>query len=227
MNKADASVIARTHGWLSGTPSDFQDKVLARCDLLQFAPGTSLYTAGDEAGGLYCVVEGAIKLYLTWPSGEPGLGHVAGPGYWAGDLAALTGRSRRISLTAKTHCHVLRLPRPGLLSLAEEQEGSWRHFVALMSSSLSLTLDIIDALKRDNNTKRVAACIINLAEGATDGPKTIHVSQSELGEIANLSRSRVNDIVSDFERRGWMRRGYARIDVIDISALSSFLNSDL
>ena len=226
MKRAEAFVIAKTNGWLSGTSRNFQDEVLASCDLLQFAPGTSIYNAGDEAGGLFCVVEGAVKLYLTWANGEHGLGHIAGPGFWAGDLAALTGRPRRISLTAKTHCNVLRIPRRDLLKIVEKQEGRWPHFVTLISSSLSLALDIIDALKRDDMRKKVAACIMNLAEGATDGPKKIYVSQSELGEISNLSRGQIHKIIAEFERQGWLRRGYATLEVTHMSALSNFLNSE-
>lgn len=39
--------------WLTGTTADFQDQVLAKCDMLRFGKSDLIYDAGDEASVRY------------------------------------------------------------------------------------------------------------------------------------------------------------------------------
>jgi CRP/FNR family transcriptional regulator, cyclic AMP receptor protein len=223
MDREEASAIVRQRGWLSMTHAEFQDAALAQCELLQFAAGASIYNAGDDTGGLYGVVDGSVGLHLLSPDGELGLGHIGKAGFWTGDLSAVTGRPRRIAISAETSCRLLRLPRTGLMTIVGAQPSAWQHVANLLASNLQLTLDIIDALKRDDPIMRMAATLLNLISGETVGPFTINVSQSGLGAVANMSRGTVNMVTAKLRARGWLEIGYGKLIVTDREALEQFL----
>jgi CRP/FNR family transcriptional regulator, cyclic AMP receptor protein len=224
MDKSIAFGVARKLGWLADMPEELQSEILARCDLVMFAAQDAIYNAGDEPGGLIGVVEGAIWLHLPLPDGEHGLGYIGGPGFWTGDVAAITGRPRHIAVSAASACAVLRLPRASLGAIAERQPLVWRHLAGLVSRNLLLAMDIIGALKRNDPVKRIAATILNLLSSDSLGSSILEVSQSDLAIVANLSRGRANSAIAALERYGWVSRGYGTLEVTNANALSAFVN---
>lgn len=222
MNRAQAIQIIGTIGWLSHTPADFRDEVVARSDLLQFPAGAAIYGMGDMTGGMYGVVSGSMSLFLPAPDGQNDLGHIGRPGFWTGDFAAVTGRARRLSVAARSDCNVLRFPRAAMLAITEKSPAAWTHVMALFALNSLLMMDIIDALKRDDPVARIATTILNLIDSEALGPVSLDIRQSELASIAHLSRATVNVAVADLERRGWLRRGYGALEITDLHALSRF-----
>lgn len=222
MNRTQAADVLRRTGWLSATPGDFRDEVLARCDLLHFAPRESLFAAGDDTGGLFGVAAGSVSVFMPAPAGEMDLGHIGGPGFWTGEFAAVTGARRRVSVSARSDCRVMRLPRASLQAIAQRQPATWSHVTTLLAENLHLALNVIDALKRDDPAERMGRVLLNLV-GDVTGPAKIMARQSELAAIAHLSRTTVNAVMADLERRGWVRQGYGVVEVIDLPALESFV----
>lgn len=225
MEKKNAFEIARKIGWLSGTPEAFQEKILARCELIALPASQSVYGEGDDAGGIFCVIDGSIGLHMHAPNGGPTLGHVCGPGFWAGDLAAATGRPRKIAIRTRSPSWLLRLSRPSLNGIASNDE-TWRHLSRLMAQNYSIALDIISALRRDQPLERVAATILNLMLGFPAKPSVLLVNQSDLGSVARLSRTSVNAALLELERRGWITVGYGSVEILDEDALRDFSHGD-
>ena len=48
------------------------------------------------------------------------------------------------------------------------------------------------------------------------------MAQKDLGEMANVSRPRVNRVLRDFVKNGWISQEYQRIRILDASALREF-----
>jgi len=223
MERNEAFAIASRIGWLSGIPAGDRNDILSRTELLHFKADEAIYNTGDEPGGLFGSVTGSIKIWLLTPNGEHGFVHIGGPGMWVGEAASVTGRSRRLTISAASDCNVLRLPRARLLGLAEEKPGIWRHIAQLASMNMLLAIDVIDALRREDPVQRVAATLLNLTVHSPPGVIAISVTQSDLGAIARLSRSTVNRALTELNRRGWVRLSYATVEVVDMGSLSVFV----
>jgi CRP/FNR family transcriptional regulator, cyclic AMP receptor protein len=223
MERRQAEAFIRSRTWLSQTPPDFQDQMLAKCDLLHFEAGEPVYEAGDEPGGLFGVVEGRIELHLPVHDEGPTLAFIGSPGFWAGDLAAVTGRPRRIAIVAGSDCQLLRLPRAELLRIASNDPTVWRHIAVLLALNLAKAIDTVDALSRSDPAARVAATLLNLVEDDIAGPPIISASQLDLGALARLSRSAVNAALKGLEREGLICRRYNSIEVTDVTALRQFV----
>jgi CRP-like cAMP-binding protein len=215
--------VLRRQGWLSATSRSFQDAVLNRCDLLTVSQGTPVFHAGDEAGGIYGVLDGSVELHLPSSGGAATLAHIAGAGAWFGDLAALRRHHRRFSLVARTQSRLLRLSWPELLRLCTDEPERWRHVAERVAANLSVAIDAIDALRRRDPVERVALKLLALAEGSVSAEQEVSVSQSELAGLACLSRGAVNGALATLESRGLIERRYRGVLVRDAAALTELV----
>lgn len=223
MDRTDALAVARTTGWLAALPPRDREDILSRTELLHFSASEPIYNAGEEAGGLFGVVKGSLKLWLLPHHGEDGLAHISGVGNWVGDVAAVSGRSRRITITAASDCIILRLPRARLLALAEEKPHIWRAVAQLLSINFLLAMDVIDTLRREDPVERLAATLLNLIAHTSSVPAIVGVSQADLGAIARLSRSTVNRSLAELSHRGWVRLKYGSVEIVDVKGLSGMV----
>jgi CRP/FNR family transcriptional regulator, cyclic AMP receptor protein len=202
-------------------PADFQDRLLAACDLLTFEAGRSCFRAGDDSGSTFGVVAGRTELHIALQGDDPTLGYICGPGYWS---AAAIGQRRRLSMIAgPAGCHVLRLSRAEMFRITQHDPAAWRYFAELLAQNLINALNVIDALKRSDPIERLAVTFCNLLEGLSVTQGVVDASQSDLGSLTQLGRSSVNAALSEMESRGLIRRGYASVEIPSVSALRRFI----
>lgn len=225
MRDPDLSVLQQT-GWLAETPGPFRALVLARCLTRTVGPGEALYHVGDEAGGLYGIARGQVGVHGAAQGGAETLFHIVGPGFWTGEFTTLTGKGRIISLMARTAVQVLRLPRTDFLRIAEDDPQAWRHLSLLTVGNNLRTLRVIEALRRDDATDRLAATLVNLGHEQPGSPVVLRLSQDDLGAMARLSRGSVNAALARLEGAGLLRRDYGAITLQDVSALIAYEKAD-
>jgi DNA-binding Lrp family transcriptional regulator len=60
-----------------------------------------------------------------------------------------------------------------------------------------------------------------LIDDNLQGKMEAQASQSDIAELTNLGRTKVNASLKALERRGIIRRGYASIEVTDAQALQA------
>jgi CRP/FNR family cyclic AMP-dependent transcriptional regulator len=83
-----------------------------------------------------------------------------------------------------------------------------------------------------SSSARIAAVLVRLCGarlGQTDEAVSleIDVTQSQLAQMANLSRSAVGSHLEEMEQIGIIRRGYGRMRVTDIDALREAAGVDV
>jgi CRP-like cAMP-binding protein len=222
LTRKQAEAVVRSHGWLSRTSRDFQDLVLAKCDLLRLKPTQNAYEVGDQAGGLFGVARGRVEMHLPAHGLEPTLSYIGGPGYWVGDAAAVSGRPRVLSVIAASHCQLLRLPRAELQRLGAGNPAVWANIAMLLAASTVICISLIDALKRNDPVARVAATLVVLLDDLPNGAAVLDISQSDLASIAHLGRVSVNAALKELQSRGWIRRRYGSIELTKPTALRHF-----
>ena len=171
------------------------------------------------------MVSGRLGLHVPALGGEPTLSFVGGPGFWAGDLAAVAGVARRTSLIACRETEVLRLSRASMIRLAREDHDSWLHFAELMAANFALSLATIAMLRRADPIARMAALLLNLA-GRQQRIPILASSQSDLAAMAALSRTTTNNALAALDKLGFVRRGYGTLTIIDHDGLVGIEASD-
>ena len=222
MERRQAEAFLRRVTWLGEAPEDFQDQVLAKCDMLRYKKSDLIYDDGDEASGLFGVVEGHLEVHLPAPGVTPTLSYIGGPGSWFGDIAAVTGARRRIAIIAGSDCQLLRLPRLEITRMTASDPILWRQFLLLLARNYGKAISLVWALKQDDPVKRVACLLLILSEENLAGTG-IAASQWDIAELINLGRSKVNSSLKALEGRGHIRRRYGSIEVTNAVGLRDFI----
>ncbi len=222
MERQQAEAFLRSVTWLAEAPVDFQDQVLAKCDMQRFGRSDLIYDAGDEASGLFGLIEGHLEVHLPPHGVDATLSYIGGPGTWFGDFAAVTGQQRRIAIVAGSDCQLLRLPRIEIARMTASDPNIWRHFLLLLARNYATTMSIIWALKQSDPVRRVACMLLVLSEGASGGTG-IAASQWDLAELTHLGRSKVNASLKALETGGHILRRYGSIEVTNAIGLRNFI----
>jgi CRP-like cAMP-binding protein len=220
MDKRHAAEFARTHGWLATTPLDFQDEVVARADHVRLQARQPLYAAGDHSGGVFGLIKGRLDVHLSTLGNDHSLAFIGQPGIWIGDIAAVTGQKRIMTINASSRCDVLRLPRAEMMRIVERTPAAWHYFADLLAQNFARAVEIVEYLRCSNPSRRIAAMLLNLAGERPS--QAIRVSQIEMAEISHLGRTNVQSALMDLAQRGLVRRGYCSIEIVDIAALRLF-----
>ena len=227
MNEADAKALVRKHGWLATEQPWLQDAVLARVRLRSFNPHEFTFHADDDPGGLYGVVSGGFGTLVPSGGQEMTLCHIIRLGVWFGHGPVLTGRSRIISFKAVEPSRALHLPIAAVAEIRQMYPEFAIRLGALSERNYSaVALKVIGDLLMPSLDRRIAATLVRISRPeASDEilpPWPIHVTQAEIGQMANASRDRVNRALSKFAASGWIEVDYKVIIVKQLDALAAY-----
>jgi CRP-like cAMP-binding protein len=217
------------HGWLSLASSDFRQSVLDRVTIRKLAGGEALFRVGDREGGLWAIIEGGVRFELPGPQLAPGLTHVSIPGFWFGE-APLIGKTARLfdayaagpSLLAVVSFSDVRI-------LIDEDPARWQWIALLANMNRDLAMGVAADLLIQDPRQRIVAALLRLSgwrtgSYLTPNPGPIHLSQQQLGQISNLSRTVVSATLRDLEQRGLIAVGYRALEVLDGDGLGVMLS---
>ncbi|MCX7304856.1 MAG: Crp/Fnr family transcriptional regulator [Hyphomicrobiales bacterium] len=221
MKKKDAEEIVRSHGWLSRQPEPFRADVLKHCTLRHFDAGETLYGVGDDATGVYGLVEGAIELDLA--NGR--IGTIRTAGYWIGETAAFRRAPRIVSLIAIVPSYTLYLPLAEFERLIRNAEYC-RYFALLVIDHIDEALAIIADLMTADPLARVSGRLVTLGNAQSSGSKTLPVTQAELASMCGLARPTVNKVIKVLTKSGVLQSHYGRLTIVDLARLEKLARQD-
>jgi CRP-like cAMP-binding protein len=219
ITKEKALEFARSSGWLAGQSSALQDDLLSRCLLRNYSEKETICNVGDPHHGIYALVSGVLRVELSTMGEDYRIASVKQPVFWFGEAASLARSSFYVTITAATPASLLFLPHHDFERLIENA-AYCRAFSMLMIEHFDEAAQVIAQLLEGDVENRIAARLALLAERSSQQqPHVIPVTQSDLAEMCGLSRPTVQQVLSTLEKRGFIRAGYRRIEVINPEAL--------
>tara|TARA_R110002110_G_scaffold179197_19_gene384662 strand:+ start:2007 stop:2723 length:717 start_codon:yes stop_codon:yes gene_type:complete len=230
MNRAKLDAIARSSGWLALQPELFQDAVLGKASVVSFAARAYVFHTGDEPGGVYGVLSGGFGIYIAGRDSSVSLGHVLRAGRWFGYGPALTRVSRTLTFRTMEPSAAFFLPLAALDEIGSRNTDFMRRVCTMLAvavdEAIATTVDLL--IRRSD--MRIAAILLRVT-GVEDGigpsePEGYILTQTELAEMANVSRDVVNRTLARFKAQGWVALTYNRIAVRDPAALSGFASGN-
>lgn len=199
--------------WVDAASTELLETIRLRSTTIVFREGDRIYMALEPPGGLFHVTMGRLDLRYPDPELEHDLGHCFGPGWWVGDIAAISGHARRFDLYAGRDSQTMYLTRSDLLRICEDFPEMWRSLAMMASENMRVAVDTVASLRIKDPTSRVAACLGRLSHSGPGWINLIPISQIELAEICNISRRRVVSALKELDRRGWTTRHRMRIEI--------------
>lgn len=216
-------------GWLSFTPQSFQGAVLDRCLLQTFKAGQPIYQVGDPVGGMYGLVSGGLSISIAPGERGPYFAHLAHPGTWFGEAAAITGQPRRVGLTATRDTQLLHIPLNGIYEITSKDSSTWRLFALVTIGHLDMAVGACDDLMARDHVKRCIAILLRLGgcrlpSPADSAPVEIDVSHEEVAVLSNVARTTAGSVLRRLEALGYLEQSYRHIRILAPDAMRAMLS---
>jgi CRP/FNR family transcriptional regulator, cyclic AMP receptor protein len=218
----------RSQGWLRQTPAAFQCAVLDRCLLERFKAGTSIYSIGDEPGGMFGIVAGCLGISLAPQERGPYTAHLALPGTWFGEAAVFTRQPRRVGLIATRDTELLHLPLRAIDEIVKRDPSAWRLLGLITIDHLDVAIGGSDDLMIRNHVKRFVAVLLRMGNCRLASPRKrrpieIDMNHEDLAYMANVARTTAGAILRKLEADGHLALSYRRIRILAPDALRTLL----
>jgi CRP/FNR family cyclic AMP-dependent transcriptional regulator len=227
--------LLRQQGWLAATPVDFQDAVLARSNFYTFEKGRWIYRPGDAGDGLWGVVDGGLHVQFTQGVSTPRTGIFASTGFWVGEGSVIAREPRTVGLRTTRETQMAHLPGAKFLAIAAEQPEAWRWVGLLTFYHMIGAIALREDLCIRDPEARVIASLWRMTSPHWGGPTitgsaqnaevSVDISQTELAELCNVSRSLLASLLATLKYEGLVEPGYGSIRILDPKALEQQLRA--
>jgi CRP-like cAMP-binding protein len=214
--------------WLSVLPEALRGRVLDECKPRECRKGEALWHFADPVDGLYCILSGSLRSETEQVSHGPSMLTIFHAGSWIGEAEILAGTPRITTMTSLRDCAFAFLPQARLLALLKDYPELWRGLGYLAAEHLYISVAGLYDLMIRSSSDRLAAILLRICGARVrefPGPTntSLDVTQSELGQMCNLSRSVISTLLDQFAEKGLIESHYGRIDILDIESLAKMV----
>ncbi|NPT44226.1 cyclic nucleotide-binding domain-containing protein [Paraburkholderia sp. 1N] len=216
-------LLARS-AWFRSAPAAMQAQLIEAGCVERLAAGQRLFTRGDSDDGLYCVLDGLVRIGAASSAGKEALLAVIEPVNWFGEIALFDNRPRTHDAYAERDSELFHVPRTALAVLLERTPEYWHAFGLLLTQKLRLAFDVIEEAALLPAAPRVARRLLLMAGGYGEPGalrRVLKVPQEDLAMMLALSRQTINQVLKQFEAQGALKLGYAEIEIADVQKLSA------
>jgi CRP-like cAMP-binding protein len=223
-SRAEIGAFLRQGTWFGGLEPELQELILRRSRVLTYGKGQLLQMEEGEAVGLFAVLDGRVLLMRYVNSDRPVLVHVAGPGWWFGEMS-LFSPAPMATAVAQGPLTALVFPRASFLGVVAAEPRHYAAFAQLAFSRYRVLLRYYSEARGLSLDDRLRLRLADLAElrrldVAIEGKAvTLEMSQAELAVLVGLSRQKLNSRLRDLQAQGWIEVGPRRIVVRDAEGL--------
>jgi CRP/FNR family transcriptional regulator len=196
-------------------PAARLDRLLAQSQLLRVPAGGAIFDADQPCRGFPLVLEGAVRVAMSAPSGreillyrvDPGQGCILSGGCLLGhsDYAA-----RGI---AEEDATLLSIPPAEFQALLLEHEPFRRFVFGMYGERLAEVMTLVEEVAFRRLDERLAQLLVHR------GP-VIEATHQKLADELGSVREIVSRLLRSFETRGWVKLERERITLTDPKALA-------
>jgi CRP-like cAMP-binding protein len=216
--------------WFRAAPDALRAQLFGLGRTRRLAAGERLFNRGDADDGVYCVLDGLMRISSRSADGKEALLTVIEPVNWFGEIALFDGQARTHDAYAGRDTLLFHVPCAALTSMLERTPAFWHAFGLLLTHKLRLAFDAIEETALLPAAQRVARRLLLMAGGYGVGDagatrRVLKVPQEDLAMMLALSRQTTNQILRQFETQGALALRYAEIEIVDAVRLQSLAAS--
>ncbi len=206
-----------------GLAAPHRADLAAQSFLRLYDRGEPLFQRGARADALYCVVDGAVRVYRSGPDGREKVIHLLQAPALVAEVPVLTGARFPASAACTDPSTVLFLPRHALLELfGRDQELALRLLGAAMIRLQELTRSLV-AHSQKSSAARVASYLLGLVH--TQGAVVeLPAAKKDVACYLGLQPESFSRALASLRKRGAIAVEDQRVRVLDLGALESLLS---
>jgi len=216
-------VLLQNSPWMSGLNAAEQNKVRADIQIKQIPAEGYICRRGQAADFWFGVISGVVKINNVAPSGKSTTLLGLAPGSWFGEGSLLKEESRRYDAITLRDSELALMPRATFLWLLDQSIFFNRFLISQLNKRLGQFIGAMENERLLDVDARVARSLAAMFDAwYPQQSMMLKISQEEVGQLAGLSRQRVNSALKVLEERGLIRVCYGEIHILDFEKLSTF-----
>jgi CRP/FNR family transcriptional regulator, cyclic AMP receptor protein len=200
-------------------------KLAAAAAIHEYRRGTYLFHQGDPARDVLFLWRGRVEISSVSVTGHRQLHTTLDPPQFFGELGVLGETPRTATAEALGDTTACVIPGDAFLGFLAENPDPARALMRALTRQLAAHEGLVEDLLYLDLKGRVAKrllglCSTSIDEVPEDGAKIPSaITQADLAALAGGSRENVTRILSDFRRRGLVRKDGRRYVLTDVSRL--------
>ncbi|WP_397541433.1 cyclic nucleotide-binding domain-containing protein [Roseovarius salis] len=190
---------------------------------IQAPAGTTLFHPGDTVKGFVIMLSGRVEVFLAGPNGREILLYAVEPGQTCiqSTLGLMGGEDYSGEAIVRRDSRMVLVPRDTFLALMSESDA-FRGFVFhAFATRLQSMMHLLERVAFLRVEARLAQCLLDRSENGT-----LSATHAEIASMIGSAREVVSRRLDALERRGILRVGRGRVQVLDAAALSELAASD-
>jgi len=209
--------------WFASLRPEMVDQMLALAVERRYRPGQIVYAINAPSSGIFAVLSGNVRMSEYTVDGKLILSGAFSAGVWFGVISEFDGQPRPHTATAVQHTRLLHLSSPAVRELMAQD---WRNCFDLGRCVVALyrrTLHSLSTLRAFDYPARVAQALLAMSDHEIvicSGDADPRVTQDDLAAAVGVTRQTIHKLLTDWEARGIIERGYGRIRLLNHRTLS-------
>lgn len=204
------------------------DALLTYSRVKSYPAGDEIFAKGGPPDSLMLVLRGAVKISSISLLGKEIVFNIIKVGEIVGEIAMLDGGERTGDAVAMTDCELLVLNRRDFMPYLEKHADICLMLIRTLCARLRHTTEQVEDLLFRQVAARLAKALLQLSERSgrpqVDGRALeLHLSQSDLANIAACTRESVNKQLQAWHRRGIVDLAKGTIIIRDPAALERLI----
>jgi CRP-like cAMP-binding protein len=209
----------------AAVPSEDLRSFAQQGQLRRSRAGAIVFSHGDDAEEVFCLVEGRIQMISTTADGRAQIQSVLGPGQLFGHLEVIGSLRRTASAECLEDSAIWGVGGERFLAFLDRQPVMVRSLLAALARQVidneALVEDLLFLDLRGRVAKRLLALVSESWEKLPSDGTALpwDITQTDLASLSGGSRENVSRVLSEFGRRGMVERQGRRYVLRDIHAL--------
>jgi CRP-like cAMP-binding protein len=169
--------------------------------------GRVIFAQGDPGDAVFSIQKGKVKLTVISKQNKEAVLAIMGAGDLLGEACLAGQLVRMVTASALTECTVVRLAKPGVMRLLQEDPAFSELLLSyVLTRNIRIEDDLVDQLF-NSGEKRLARILLLLANFGKEGkPELVipSISQETLAGLVGTTRSRVSFFMNKFRKLGFI-----------------------
>jgi CRP/FNR family transcriptional regulator len=200
------------------------EKIRGIASVHSFRKGTSLFSQGEAASGLYLVISGRVKIYRLSPQGQEYVMRIVGPGETLAEAAVFSGQTYPASAEVLEESSLIYLRKSDFLLLIKESPQLALNMITGLSQLLRQLARQVEDLSLKEVSARLARFLIE--EATQKCPTPDQALRISLEIKKNLLAGRLGTIgetlsrtLAKMKQKGLIEISGNMITIIDLESL--------
>ena len=206
---------------LEGVPEADIQRLLSVARRRRFGRNEVVFHRDDPADSMHLIETGRVAIRIITPLGDTVTIAVRGSGASFGEMALVGSAQRTATVAALEQTETLAVYKDDLEQLRRAHPSVDQVLFAFLVGEVRILEErLLEALYLPVE-RRVLRRLRELTEHSADGqPLEVPLTQEELAELAGTTRSTINRILRDEEKRGTLKLERGRTTVLDRDQLA-------